>query len=75
LHKALGDDRYEISGGWFAQKGLAPAVIAIHGCTFGGRALHTGLLAARGLFLEFGNAVTTTRIREVLLVRREEFLN
>jgi hypothetical protein len=73
--RARGDDRYEVSGGWFARQGLAPLILPINGCTFGGRALHTGLIAAPGLYLEFGNAVVTTRIRGVHLIRREECLN
>ena len=68
----LGNDQYEVSGGWFDRKGLAPATMTINGCTWGGRVIHTGLIAARGLFLEFGNDVVTTRIQEVRLVRRED---
>jgi hypothetical protein len=73
--RVLGGDRYAVTGGWFNRMGLAPAVLTIRGCTFGGRALHTGLVAARGLYLEFGNAVITTRIRRVELIRREEIQN
>jgi hypothetical protein len=66
---------YAVSGGWFARNGLSPAILGIHGCTFGGRALHSGLVAARGLFLEFDNHVVTTRIQKVTLLRREGWVN
>jgi hypothetical protein len=69
---ALGGGQYSVSGGWFDRKGLAPATTTINGCTWGGRVIHTGLLAARGLFLEFGNQVVTTRIQEVRVMRRED---
>ena len=34
----------------------------------GGRAIHTGLVAAPGLFLEFTNGVRTTRIQHAWLI-------
>jgi len=68
---AVGPDLYEVSGGWFdRQERRAPTTIA--GCTFGGRAIDTRVLAGRGLFLEFGNQVTTTRIQHVCLIRSVE---
>lgn len=65
----LGDGRFLASGGWFEQHGLSPAEVTIAGCTWGGRAIWTDVAACPGLFLEFGNGVSTTRIREVLVVR------
>ena len=65
----LGNDRFSVSGGWFDHNDLAPIEIAIAGCTHGGRAIRPDLIAARGVFLEFGNRVLTTRIQEVELVR------
>ena len=41
----------------------------IAGCTWGGAVIHTRLLAAVGMFLEFDNGVRTTRIREAQLIR------
>ena len=73
--RRLENDRYEVSGGWFAQEGRGPMEVAINGCTFGGRAIHSGLLAAPGLYLEFGNRVVTTRIRRVDLIRKGELEN
>jgi len=73
--RMLAPDRYEVSGGWFASHGHGSMVLGINGCTFGGHAIHSGLLAARGLFLEFANRVVTTRIHRVDLIRREELQN
>ena len=39
------------------------------GCTWGGSALLTRMIAAPGMFLEFDNRVRTTRIREVRHLR------
>lgn len=73
--RMLSPDRYKVSGGWFALHGHGSMVLGINGCTFGGHAIHSGLLAARGLFLEFANRVVTTRIHRVDLIRREELEN
>jgi len=61
----LGGDAYRVSGGWFDRMGMAPYDITINGCTWGGSALKQDVVAARGLFLEFGNQVLTTRIRSI----------
>lgn len=66
---ALGDDLYSVSGGWFDRKGMSPATLTINGCTWGGTAIKVDLVAGRGLFLEFGNRVLTTRIQNVRLIR------
>ena len=71
----LGEDLYSVSGGWFDRKGLSPQEINIVGCTWGGTAVKTDIVAARGLFLEFGNHVATSRIQHVRLIRREEHAN
>jgi hypothetical protein len=55
-------------GGWFERHGDVPAIVGINGCTWGGSVLHSDILAAPGLFLEFANGVTTTRIRHVHLL-------
>ena len=66
--RALGGELFDVSGGWFA--GIPRRrPVRVSGCTFGGRAICTELLAARGLFLEFGNRVSTTRIRDVRMLR------
>ncbi len=73
----LGEDQYWVSGGWFERKGQSPRMIAINGCTWGGSAIKADLVAAPGLFLEFGNMVVTTRIQLVRVIRggNEQILN
>ena len=68
----LGDGQYCVLGGWFDLRGLSPATITIRGCTWGGSAIYTDLIAAPCLFLEFGNDVVTTRIQRVRLLRSVE---
>ena len=65
---SLGDGRFRVTGGWFDRTGASPAILTINGCTWGGTAIHADVVAARGLFLEFGNRVLTTRIEEVRLI-------
>jgi len=67
----LGDGRYRVTGGWFEATGANGSDIHIAGCTWGGAAIHTRLVAAAGMFLEFENGVRTTRIRDVRLFRTE----
>lgn len=67
----VGDGQYRVSGGWFDRHGESPITTGINGCTWGGRVIHTGLIAAPGLFLEFGNEVLTTRIQTVRVIRDE----
>ena len=65
----LGDDLYTVSGGWFDRQSEAPLTVAVNGCTWGGSAIKSDILAAPGLFLEFGNRVRTTRIQKVEIHR------
>lgn len=65
----LGDGAFLVSGGWFDQQGMAPAAVGVMGCTWGGTAILPDVVACPGLFIEFANGVTTTRVREVHLVR------
>ena len=67
----LGGGLFLVSGGWFDHEGIAPAIVTVAGCTWGGRAIRTDVVACPGLFLEFGNGVATTRIREVHLIRMD----
>jgi hypothetical protein len=68
----LGSDLYSISGGWFDREGVSPQKTTINGCTWGGSAIKNDIVAALGLFLEFGNQVLTTRIQHVRVIRCEE---
>ncbi len=64
----LGDGLYSVSGGWFDRHGMSPLKITINGCTWGGSAIKHDVVAACGLFLEFGNHVMTTRIQQVRVI-------
>jgi hypothetical protein len=66
------DDLFEVSGGWFDRKGLSPAVLAIRGCTWGGSIINMGIVAARGLFIEFGNNLTTSPIRKIVVIKSRQ---
>ena len=68
----LGDGRYSVSGGWFDREGVSPQTTTINGCTWGGSAIKEDIVAACGLFLEFGNRVMTTRIQEFRVIRADE---
>ena len=63
------DGRFEARGGWFERSGKSPAEIGVVGCTAGGSALFTRIVAAPGLFLEFDDGTRTTRIQRVRLLR------
>lgn len=62
--------RFEVSGGWFDRQPRIRRRVEIVGCTWGGSAVCADLLAAPGLFLEFGNSVRTTRIQHVVMAAR-----
>lgn len=65
---AIGNGEFAVSGGWFDANHTGGGTIGITGCTWGGHAILTDVIAAPGLFLEFGNGVRTTRIQAVSLV-------
>ncbi len=70
--QSLGQDLFAASGGWFQQHAEGPVQVAVNGCTWGGTAIKNDLVAAPGLFLEFGNRVKTTRIQEVRVFRHQD---
>ncbi len=72
----LQEDLYSVSGGWFDRQGLSPWKVTINGCTWGGRAIKSDIVAACGLHLEFGNQVVTSRIMGFQVIRcREDLIN
>lgn len=72
----LQEGLYSISGGWFDRRGLSPTKVEINGCTWGGHAIKLDILAARGLHLEFGNHVVTSRIMKFEVIRcRDDSVN
>lgn len=68
----VGPELYTVSGGWFDRQSGAPFTVAVNGCTWGGSAIKSDILAAPGLFLEFGNRVRTTRIQQVDVYRGDD---
>ena len=66
------DGLFEVSGGWFDRKGLSPAILSIRGCTWGGSIIQIGIVAARGLFLEFGNNLITSPIKKIVLIKSRQ---
>lgn len=68
----VGPELYTVSGGWFDRQSSAPFTVAVNGCTWGGSAIKSDILAAPGLFLEFGNRVRTTRIQQVDVYRGDD---
>lgn len=67
--RANGDGTFEASGGWFLKHAEAGGRLRIAGCTWGGSALLTCMIAAPGMCLEFGNGLRTTRIRHARHLR------
>lgn len=67
--RARGDGTFDVHGGWFAREAQPGVRMRVAGCTWGGSALFTQMIAAPDMFLEFANNVMTTRIREVRLLR------
>lgn len=66
---AIGDGRFLVSGGWFTAAGAEQLPVRVTGCTWGGSAIHTRMVAAAGMCLEFDNGVRTTRARDVRHIR------
>src|SRR5262245_37129399 len=66
---ALGGGLFQVDGGWFAAHDSESDKVRIVGCTWGGHAILTGLLAAPGMCIEFDNTVQTTSVRDVRLYR------
>jgi hypothetical protein len=66
---AIGDGTFQVAGGWFAAEQRDNVRVRVVGCTWGGSAIHTALVAAPGMCVEFDNGVRTTRIREARLIR------
>lgn len=63
--------RFEARGGYYARQGSAAVEIGVLGCSAGGSALFTRIVAAPGLFLEFDDGTRTTRIQRVRLLRAQ----
>jgi hypothetical protein len=66
LIRVLDDGQYLVSGGWFEKNKLASVKTTIRGCNWGGSVIKTDIIAARGLHLEFGNKVVTSKIKKII---------
>lgn len=64
------DGSFLASGGWFSQTADSPQRVRINGCTWGGSAIKTDVVAAVGLNLEFGNRVVTSAIQRIFFFPR-----
>ncbi len=58
---------FRVEGGWFARKKNPPSALSIRGCTWGGSAIKTDLVAACGLRIEFGNRLVTSPIQKIVV--------
>jgi hypothetical protein len=65
---ACGEGLYDVSGGWFASHGVERTKLGINGCTWGGSAIKTDIIAACGLMLEFGNRLKTSCIEKIFVI-------
>ena len=63
--KVVDEGEYLVSGGWFDRQNLSPHKIKIRGCTWGGTAIKTDIIAAPGLCIEFSNNLITSKIDKV----------
>lgn len=64
------DGSFLASGGWFSHTAVSPLRVRINGCTWGGSAIKTDVVAAVGLNLEFGNRVVTSAIQRIFFFPR-----
>jgi len=66
-----GDEQYIVSGGWFDKHNLSHTKVKINGCTWGGSVIKYDIVAACGLFIEFGNRLTTSKIQKIIIIPNE----
>jgi hypothetical protein len=59
------DGSFEVSGGYYLRHFGHAVRMRVVGCSAGGRAIFTRMIAAPGLFLEFEDGTRTTRIQRV----------
>jgi hypothetical protein len=63
--KVVENGEFLVSGGWFDMQKLSPHKINIRGCTWGGTAIKTDIIAAPGLCIEFSNNLITSKVNKV----------
>jgi hypothetical protein len=67
LH-SLGDDLYEVRGGWFDKNGCGPVKTGVAGATWGGSVIMPQVLAACGMCVEFRNSLITSPVKKIVIV-------
>jgi hypothetical protein len=63
------DGAFRVSGGLYQREGRGCVRLGVAGCSAGGSAIFTRVVAAPGLFLEFDDGTRTTRIQRVRLLK------
>jgi hypothetical protein len=63
------DGAFRVSGGLYQREGRSEVRLGVCGCSAGGSAIFTRLVAAPGLFLEFDDGTRTTRIQRVRILK------
>ena len=66
--RSLGAGTFVICGGWFDRKGVGPCTTTVRGCTWGGSMIKVDVVAACGLCIEFGNRLTTSLVRSIIVM-------
>ena len=66
----LGGESYSVAGGWFDQNNSAPLTVSINGCTWGGSAIKSDILAAPGHHVVVGDSTVGTNRDTFRLPRR-----
>ena len=62
------NNKFYVSGGWFEKNGFNNYRTTINGCTWGGSAIKTDVVAVCGLSIEFGNRLKTSRIKKIIVM-------
>jgi hypothetical protein len=68
--RALGEGRFEASGGWFDRKGFSGLRTGVTGCSNGGSIIKIDIVVACGLCIEFANRLITTPVKSFAVLQR-----
>ena len=68
--RALGDGRFEASGGWFDRKGFSGLRTGVTGCSNGGSIIKIDIIVACGLCIEFANRLITTPVKSFAVLQK-----
>jgi hypothetical protein len=70
--RALDNELFAVSGGWFDKQGISPYVTRINGCTYGGSMINITAIASCGLCIEFSNRVRTSSIQKIMFFKHSK---